>query len=281
MRSLRTVKYRKKYRKLVVLAQILAIWYAVVISTAVLTSDTFAYFSSSSQTNVSIQTGQWWDGSKLEFREDPNTKNIKACASTDITIDVINKGYRMGQETMFEVYYLENGNPKQNGKKVLEGIIEPLAEGESITLKYEALENGTYMFKLFQVPGYENDFEKRNEIWSTKYMVKCLEKEIVEDQDEEMEMEEVEEAESKEEIDDIQKESVKGEEETKQESDRNKEEQKETSKIEKEEVEQKKEESKKGDSPEKEEVTEEIKEEIKSVTAQKNEEVDSSQEGDE
>ncbi|ARK28919.1 amyloid fiber anchoring/assembly protein TapA [Halalkalibacter krulwichiae] len=198
MRSLRSRKYRKKYKKLIILAQVLAIWYAFVISTAMVTSDTFAFFSASDSTTIAITTGKWWDGSELEFVERPNTKNIKACAPYQLEIEVRNKGYQMGSETEYEIYYVDNGSPKQNGERVSEGVIKPLGEKESTILTYEALENGSYMFKVFQVRGYEDDFERREEIWSTKYMVKCLEED--DEEEEELEMDEVVEDE-KEEID--------------------------------------------------------------------------------
>lgn len=183
MRSLRAKKYRKKYKKLIILSQILAIWYVTAFTTAMLTSDTFAFFSTSDQTQISIQTGGWWDGSDLELIV-KNTENIKACPPTDISVDIKNNGFDMIDTTEFEVYYIENGNPKNNGEKVHEGYVESIKSGDTFTLTYEAKQTGSYMFKVLQRPGYNDDYDNRVELWSKKLMVKCLEDEDIEDEDE-------------------------------------------------------------------------------------------------
>ncbi|WP_413376040.1 amyloid fiber anchoring/assembly protein TapA [Alkalihalobacillus sp. 1P02AB] len=191
MRSLRAVKYRKKYKKLIILAQLLAIWYAVVLSTAVLTSDTFAFFSDSSQSKMSIQTGTWWDGSDLSFIGEG--EELEACVPMDITVKIKNDGFDMIGSTEYEVYYSENGDPKDNGEKVGGGTVDSIKQGENMELVYEDASIGSYIFKLYQRDGYDDNYEERTELWSEKFVInECVMEEEEPEIDEEIEeMEEV------------------------------------------------------------------------------------------
>ncbi|MDL4838938.1 amyloid fiber anchoring/assembly protein TapA [Aquibacillus rhizosphaerae] len=173
MRSSRLMRYRKKYKNLIIVAQIVAIWYITLVSAAVLTSSTGAYFNETNKVGTTVQVGTWWDGSDLEFTGIP-TQNVKSCPQTEISVELKNNGFTMIDSTDYEIYYVENGNPKQNGVKIAEGSLVLIKAGEVTSLTYDADKEGSYMFKAYQVPGYNDDYESRQEIWSEKVMVKCL-----------------------------------------------------------------------------------------------------------
>ncbi|MCT2534618.1 amyloid fiber anchoring/assembly protein TapA [Aquibacillus koreensis] len=170
MRSSRLSKYRKKYRKLIIVAQIVAIWYAAMVSFSVLTSSTGAFFNETKEAQTVIQAGTWWDKSDLEFIGIP-TQNVKACPNVAIAVELQNKGFAMTDSTRYEVFYEENGQPRINGEKIAEGVIGPMGAGEIIELTYDVVEEGSYIFKAYQVEGYEGSDPI---IWSEKVMDKCL-----------------------------------------------------------------------------------------------------------
>jgi YqxM protein len=153
--------------------QIVTIWYAIMISASILTSSTSASFSDTETNNKVIQAGTWWDESKLSFLG-KNTENLKVCPPTDISIEIKNSGFTMIGPTEYEIYYSENGNPKQTGKKIAEGQIQPIEENGTYTLSYSTDDlEGSFMFKAYQRPGYEDNYEGRQEFWSHKIMVNC------------------------------------------------------------------------------------------------------------
>ncbi len=159
-------------------SKLLALFYLTTFTFSYLSTGTGAYFINSNLEKQVIQAGTWWDGSKLVFTGKP-TQNNKACPPLDITVEIKNKGFGMIEPTTYEVYYSENGNPKKQGEKVAEDTINPIGEGKVTTLSFQAEEVGSYMFKALQRPGYEENYESRNEIWSEKVMVKCIEKQEV------------------------------------------------------------------------------------------------------
>ncbi|WP_026672923.1 amyloid fiber anchoring/assembly protein TapA [Alkalihalobacterium bogoriense] len=203
MRSLRSVKKSKKYKKLIVFAQILAIWYASILSLSLVTSDTVAYFNDPKKTSFSIQSGTWWDGSKLTFVKH-NTENIKSCEPNSITAQIKNEGFDMMDATEYEVVYwpTDNRNPQHKGDVIYEGVIDPIGKNEIVTLQFEAEKEGSYKFKAYQRPGFNDNYDTREAIWSHKIMMNCKgkqEKEANSDVAEEVE-------ESKEEVEFIEKE---------------------------------------------------------------------------
>lgn len=172
MRSSRLAKYRKKYKKLIIITQIAVIGYAVLFSASLLTSNTVAYFSNNSQVNTVISSANsWWDGSDLYF---PGNATVvdKECVPTEIAVDIKNKGETMTGSAQFEVYYSEkNGNPSKNGEITFEGSIEAMGAGETSTITHEAAEEGWYVFKAEQHPEYDGDNGKV--IGSEKIKVQC------------------------------------------------------------------------------------------------------------
>jgi len=99
-------------------------------------------------------------------------ENIKACAPYEISTEIRNVGSDMKSSAVYEVYYVNHGNPKNpHGELVGEGLIIPLEHNESTMLVHEASENGHYMFKAYQVPDYEGSADL--EIWSLNIHVNC------------------------------------------------------------------------------------------------------------
>jgi len=170
MRQKRVRKYKRVSQRIILGAQLLTIWYVLIFSMGYLTSETMASFSSSSEITVKVKAGEWWDGSKLAFIGKGN-QNEKVCPSTEISVKIQNTGFTMIGSTTYEVYYIENGNPK-NGKLVKEGVLEPLEKDEIISLSHIAEQEGFYMFKAYQREGY---IGKKEVIWSEKVKVKCKE----------------------------------------------------------------------------------------------------------
>ncbi|SFM23357.1 YqxM protein [Gracilibacillus orientalis] len=174
MRSTRIAKYGKKYKKIMIAVQILFILYAALVSVSLLTSNTSAFFNNTRAVSVSIPTGSWWDGSDLTFIGNGNQNLNDACPPVKFSVELKNNGYSMISSTNYEVFYIENGNPK-NGEKIAEGTIEPIKAGDVATLSYQAEDEGFYAVKAFQHPEYEGEAEKV--IWSEKIKVKCPKKE--------------------------------------------------------------------------------------------------------
>jgi YqxM protein len=193
IRYLRIRKFKREYRKLLILTQIIAIWYAAIISASILTSSTSASFSDTEKNNKVIQAGTWWDESKLSFLG-KSTENMKVCPPTDISVEIKNSGFTMVGPTEYEVYYSENGNPKQTGEKIAEGQIQPIKENGTYTLSYPTDLEGSFMFKAYQRPGYGDNYEVRQEFWSNKIMVNCeaAKEEKTEEKDTSKEQQEVE-----------------------------------------------------------------------------------------
>ncbi|WP_072888938.1 amyloid fiber anchoring/assembly protein TapA [Ornithinibacillus halophilus] len=169
-------RYKKKHRKLIMLVQIIVIFYASIVSVSLLTNNTVAYYSSKSTVNTPISTASdWWDGSKLKFLGNGN-EVIKSCSTIEISAEIKNKGKNMSKGTEYEVYYSsQEGNAKKHGEHIGDGIIPPLENGESTELSYEANEEGWYVFKAYQSVGYNDNYDERSVIWSKEFKIKCIE----------------------------------------------------------------------------------------------------------
>ncbi|MFA9558127.1 amyloid fiber anchoring/assembly protein TapA [Evansella sp. AB-rgal1] len=189
MRSTRTAKYRKNYKKIIVLGQILLIWYALVFSISLLTTETEAYFSNYSTAHTSISTASyWWDKSDLEivdsiiidFEEDEEAEGL--CLPVVIETTLKNKGVGMTGSTDYEVFFSDDGDVVNSGEIIYTGIIEPIEENATSLVSFEAHEEGYYVLKVYQREGYNHNYEERYSVWSNVSEVECPE---VEESDEE------------------------------------------------------------------------------------------------
>lgn len=172
IRYLRLAKFKKKNQKLKLATQIVAIWYIAFISIGYLTTNTDAYFNANHQVPINIQAG-FWDESKLSFTKKGNDNlNEFICPVNEFEISTVIKNVGttdMYSEGSYEVYFIENGQPSENGTKVAEGKIAKLLAGQEIILTQKVTSEGFYMFKTFE----DNGQYKVKVIWSEKIKVKC------------------------------------------------------------------------------------------------------------
>lgn len=175
IRSSRLHKFKRKNIKLFIFIKVIAVWYIVIFTGSYLSSNTSAYFSSTSEVNGVLQAGTWekenpdngpWDNSSLSFNG--NDQTINSCSTTNISVDIKNSGNNMEGKASYEVYYAENGNPKK-GVKVGEGTILAISSNDSISLSYDAEKPGNYKFKAYQRPGHPG----QGELWSQTISITC------------------------------------------------------------------------------------------------------------
>ncbi|WP_242637694.1 MULTISPECIES: amyloid fiber anchoring/assembly protein TapA [Bacillaceae] len=175
IRKTRLKKFRKKYKKIKLASQILAIWYVLMFTVGYLSSDTGAYFNSSSQIGGTITVGTWqeeWDKSSLEFVNKEKDQLFTTCEAVEISAAIKNSGNDMKGQSQYEVFYNDRKNPK-DGQKIGEGMVEALKSGETGTLKFSVDKSGNYKFKALQRPGHANKYDTRKELWSETITVKC------------------------------------------------------------------------------------------------------------
>ncbi|MGI8386831.1 hypothetical protein [Robertmurraya sp. P23] len=108
--------------------------------------------------NGSKQNKSSWDKSSLSFISEYVT-----CNGISATIKNGQDSQAMQGEVVYEVYWSENGNPK-DGKVVYSGVVKALPSGETQELTYtpEELLDGNYMFKAYQRVGHPG----KGELWS-------------------------------------------------------------------------------------------------------------------
>jgi YqxM protein len=149
-----------------------------------LTSDTLAYYNDTEKDNFVIQAGTWWDESVLSFTEE-GPQSFEVEAASDIVVTLKNSGFTMIGVTEYEVYYSESDDPKQTGKIVASGEISPIQQNDTYNLTYHAEKEGTYIFKVYQRPGFQDNYEERKEIWSEVINMKFIEAQTEEEETEE------------------------------------------------------------------------------------------------
>lgn len=181
MSRLRRFKTRKK---LILASKIIAVFYLLAFSMSYIVSGTGAYFTNENKEKQEIQAGTWWDQSNLVFTR-KSTQKVKTCSPTEISVQIKNKGFSMIDSTKYEIYYSENGNPKDKGKKIddSDGTIQPIKKDGTKTITFNADKNGSYRFKVFQRPGYDNDYDSTHKIWSETITVACIEEDEQKAQD--------------------------------------------------------------------------------------------------
>lgn len=161
MRFSRLRKYKRKHRSFWFVSKIVAVCYIILFSTLYLTSDTGAVFLSEKETRAGIHTGYWEpEAYSLEFIEKGN-KNINSCEAQEVTMKIKNKGPgAMEVEGEFYIYFSEKqGNPKQHGSHIDNGIIPVLKNGDIGEVSYKVSQPGFYQFKVIN-----SDSEEWSEI---------------------------------------------------------------------------------------------------------------------
>ncbi|WP_176330278.1 amyloid fiber anchoring/assembly protein TapA [Oceanobacillus rekensis] len=181
MRKSHLKRFKSKDGIFLIVFKVTLIWYLLIFAAGYLTSDTAAHFNDYKETSSSITVGIWeeelddrdeTDKSSLSFITKGN-QNIKACQPTIITTELKNKGPEdMKKESSFDVYYISNGNPEKHGEKLQlsenEGKIDPLKNGGSTTLSFNADKAGVYVFKA-----KEQAVEDSKLIWSKWIDINC------------------------------------------------------------------------------------------------------------
>ncbi|RTR27581.1 amyloid fiber anchoring/assembly protein TapA [Robertmurraya yapensis] len=166
------MKHLFNVRKMFILVILLAFVYVFLLTTSLVTSRTEAYYSDSEQWDSVIQVGTWWDKSDLQFTTN-YPKNVVSCTPVTIKAGIVNKGFSMIGTTEYEVHYADSLQPNQ---KIAEGIIEEVKSNSTLNLTYQADKPGFYTFKVFQRPGYQENYESRSVVWSEKIQVTCIDK---------------------------------------------------------------------------------------------------------
>ncbi|GAB3804968.1 amyloid fiber anchoring/assembly protein TapA [Virgibacillus kimchii] len=176
MRSKRLRKFRRQFPVAFFLVKLVLIWYLVVFSISYLTSGTAAHFYDAEEADAKVHAGFWadgWDGSSLSFMENGNT-NIKSCDPVEISTEIKNTGDGdMVDGSVYDIYYIENGNPEKHGVKLDlpedEGSIPALEPGQSTELTHIAQQPGVYAFLAEQPEGHPEG----DTVWSKWVIVNC------------------------------------------------------------------------------------------------------------
>ncbi|MDY0393892.1 amyloid fiber anchoring/assembly protein TapA [Virgibacillus halophilus] len=174
LRKKRIRTFREKNRVMLLLLKCIVVCYVAVFGVSYITSDTSAYYSKQTKVSQKITAGTWEeaDESLLKFIDKGN-QNIKACpAKMKVTLKNTGKG-PMLQTSVYEIYYVENGNPKKHGQKVLlnkgEDVVKVLDKGEKVELTYQTDKPGRYIFKAYQA----GDHDEKKAVWSKEIKVTC------------------------------------------------------------------------------------------------------------
>jgi len=166
------------------IGKVVFIWCLIIVTAGYVTSNTTAEFNDKVLVSDHGSIGVWekdseepppeeneeWDKHSLQFVS-KQTQKLSGCGPVVIKAKLKNKSDTAMTESLpYDVYYVENGNPKnKHGKKLdlpeNEGIIPALKARETIALTFTANEAGSYMFHV----GSSGE----EEIWSEKIMLKC------------------------------------------------------------------------------------------------------------
>lgn len=162
----------RKRKNLLIAGKLLASGYLIVFTAGYITSSTGAYFIDVDKEAHVIQAGTWWDGSELVFTGKPAKSSGEQCPKEAVTIKLHNNGQAMIGSTDYQVYYSKEGDPRK-GKVIKEGKVDSLQAGETTTLSYENADEGSYIFKVMQRPGYDDNNDEPGNLWSEKVTIAC------------------------------------------------------------------------------------------------------------
>ncbi|MBW8350142.1 amyloid fiber anchoring/assembly protein TapA [Bacillus sp. IITD106] len=193
IRFQRVKKYRRKNRFVNILLRLAAVLYLCVGIAATFTGKTNAFFSNSVTLTGTIQAGIWetedsdneqhgeWDKSSLKF-------SSASFDGQEISAIIKNHGEDMKTDGLYEIYFIEKGNPKQGTVITKNLTFKPLKKGEEINLTFTPDKTGKYMFKAYQHkrhPGVGELWSKEITVNLSKKKVESIEKQVeTEKQDE-------------------------------------------------------------------------------------------------
>ncbi|MGM0902154.1 MAG: amyloid fiber anchoring/assembly protein TapA [Bacillota bacterium] len=163
MRRRRLKKFKKKSKGLIIAAQLISIWYLLIITVAYLTSNTGAYFNDVEVIENSLHVGEWdmveWDKSSLDF--DGSTVRVDGC---NVYSTISNSGEDMTFSTWR--YYLYKANEYLTGEPVATGTVPKLAANETGEISAEVLEPGEYKFAVRRPLGHQGKNKKDEDGYS-------------------------------------------------------------------------------------------------------------------
>lgn len=179
MRQSRLHKFKKRKVGILIIAQLVAIYYLGVYGLFEFTSPTNAAFNDIERLTLSLKAADEfeppddgeWDKSSLKFNG-----QTSHCQEGTISAVIQNgQGSRdMKGPVTYEVYWAAEGNPKpdKGGTKVASGQVPPLGSGETYEMFYTPTKPGNYMFRAEQRPGHPG----KGELWSEsiKFEQNCL-----------------------------------------------------------------------------------------------------------
>ncbi|MCM3692728.1 amyloid fiber anchoring/assembly protein TapA [Neobacillus niacini] len=161
-------KFRTKSKKVIIAAQIVAIWYLLVISGSYLTSNTGAAFNDVEVIENSLHVnwdkypeddGVWGNSSLSEV-------SIRGTCEEGIYARFTNTGESVSHElTRYEVYWSQSDNPK-NGVVVENGTFPIPDKGEYFDIYYKPLKDGRYNIKAYHETGHANGNGNGTGPWS-------------------------------------------------------------------------------------------------------------------
>jgi YqxM protein len=171
IRKTRLKQFKKKSKGLVIVVQIVAIWYIMIFTGSYLTTDTGAYFNDVEVIENSFQAG------KLDEPKDPvddgiwgksslKEVSIRGTCEEGIYGRFTNTGESVNHElTKYEVYWSETGDPK-DGTVVETGSFPIPNKGEFYDIYYKPLKNGKYTIKAYHEAGHSNSNGEGKGPWS-------------------------------------------------------------------------------------------------------------------
>lgn len=175
IRKSRFRKFKSKGKKITIAAQIVAIWYLLIISGSYLTTETGAYFNDIEVIENSLHVS-WDDSTPSDDKWEKSSLQEVTQGGTcekGIYASFTNTGESVDHElTKYEVYWSATGNPK-NGTKVSEGTFPIPHKGEVYEINYQPTENGYYKFRAYHEVGHNHDYVKSKGPWSGTIKVDC------------------------------------------------------------------------------------------------------------
>jgi YqxM protein len=159
IRNSRLRKFRKKGKKLIIAAQIVAIWYLLILSVSYLTTNTGAAFNDIEVIENSLHV-QWdkqpeqpdnneWDKSSLDF------DGSKAWVEGNKVYSTIkNAGDRANSTSTWRFYLYKMINNKPSGEPVAEGVVPLIQSGEEGIISATVTENGEFQFAIRRPQGH-------------------------------------------------------------------------------------------------------------------------------